>query len=188
MTNKRFDYTGFTLIELLVVIAIIAILAAIVAPNAFRAIEKGKVAATIRDYRSIESAATAYFGDTGQWPGDQAATVGFVICPTGPRGVLLPGWDGPYLEKWPRAKWGGEYLFRVHYDGQSAVGGFDWAPGYPMVRVLSIPNVPSSATPSATTAAGRIDMGIDGAVDPNAGIVRYALTDPTTVYILVARD
>jgi prepilin-type N-terminal cleavage/methylation domain-containing protein len=35
---------AFTLIELIVVIAIIAILAAIVAPNAFRAIEKAKVA------------------------------------------------------------------------------------------------------------------------------------------------
>jgi len=37
---------SFTLIELIVVIAIIAILAAIIAPNAFRAIEKAKVAET----------------------------------------------------------------------------------------------------------------------------------------------
>ena len=35
---------GFTLIELIVVIAIIAILGAIIAPNAFRAIEKAKMA------------------------------------------------------------------------------------------------------------------------------------------------
>lgn len=34
---------GFTLIELIVVIAIIAILAAIIAPNAFRAIEKANI-------------------------------------------------------------------------------------------------------------------------------------------------
>ena len=34
---------SFTLLELIVVIAIIAILAAIIAPNAFRAIEKAKV-------------------------------------------------------------------------------------------------------------------------------------------------
>ncbi|NCC82098.1 MAG: prepilin-type N-terminal cleavage/methylation domain-containing protein [Clostridia bacterium] len=41
MKNKK----GFTLVELLVVIAIIAILAAVVAPNAFKAIEKSKVTA-----------------------------------------------------------------------------------------------------------------------------------------------
>ncbi|MGQ9755989.1 MAG: type II secretion system protein, partial [Desulfotomaculales bacterium] len=39
------DRRGFTLVELLVVIAIIGILAAIISPNAFKAIEKGKVAA-----------------------------------------------------------------------------------------------------------------------------------------------
>ena len=45
---------GFTLIELIVVIAIIAILAAIIAPNAFRAIEKAK-ASPLGIYK-IESA------------------------------------------------------------------------------------------------------------------------------------
>ncbi|WP_333870599.1 type II secretion system protein [Desulforamulus putei] len=39
------DNRGFTLVELLVVIAIIGILAAVIAPNAFKAVEKGKVAA-----------------------------------------------------------------------------------------------------------------------------------------------
>ncbi|SHJ08964.1 prepilin-type N-terminal cleavage/methylation domain-containing protein [Desulfofundulus thermosubterraneus] len=43
---KRFSKNekDFTLVELLVVIAIISILAAIIAPNAFKAVEKAKVA------------------------------------------------------------------------------------------------------------------------------------------------
>ena len=51
------DRRGFTLVELLVVIAIIGILAAIIAPNAFKAIEKGKVAAAEADYKAIKAAA-----------------------------------------------------------------------------------------------------------------------------------
>ena len=182
---------AFTLIELLVVIAIIAILAAIVAPNAFRAIEKAKVAATIRDYRSIETAAMAYYVDTGDWPAD---------CGTSPCTALItndgsPGWNGPYLEKWPRAKWGGVYLFREDVDGTSTVGGFNWGATTAVspVRVVSISGVTctTSATTAdiAKTAAGKIDVEIDGTVGQNAGGVRYALTTPTTtVYILVSAD
>ena len=48
---------GFTLIELIVVIAIIAVLAAVVAPSAFKAIEKGKVSAGMGDWNSIKTAA-----------------------------------------------------------------------------------------------------------------------------------
>ncbi|OPX29968.1 MAG: N-terminal methylation, partial [Candidatus Omnitrophica bacterium 4484_171] len=99
---------GFTLIELIVVIAIIAVLAAIVAPNAFKAIEKGKISATIGDYKSIKTAAMAYYADTGVWPADGTDK------DTDPNGFVkddaASGWDGPYLEKWPaRANWGGDY-------------------------------------------------------------------------------
>ena len=98
---------AFTLIELLVVIAIIAILAAIVAPNAFRAIEKAKVAKLISDLKAFKTAALAYYADTGQWPPDDpggwdtAGEVSFFIT-----GQNQPaGWDGPYLERWPDPPW-----------------------------------------------------------------------------------
>jgi len=89
---------------LLVVIAIIAILAAIIAPHAFRAIEKARIAAIISNYRSIKTAALAYNADTTQWPplcywwDDPPCncTAGFVTDDG------TPGWNGPYLEKWPK--------------------------------------------------------------------------------------
>jgi len=183
---------AFTLIELLVVIAIIAVLAAIVAPNAFRAIEKAKVTATVADVRSIRTGAMAFYADTGTWPADRcnAAFTSNTNC-TYYRGTYR-GWDGPYLEKWPpTAKWGGVYLFRNGNNATAAVGGFNWGATTAVspVRVVSISGVPSSTTALATTAAGKIDMEIDGAVGQNAGSVRYTLASPTTtVYILVSAD
>jgi len=109
---KRRKYTiGFTLIELLVVIAIIAILAAIVAPNAFRAIEKAKVAKCVRDIKSIQSAAMAYYTDTGRFPpNDDTYTAGSAVGHLSGIDFLqnqagVAGWDGPYLEKWPAFPW-----------------------------------------------------------------------------------
>lgn len=92
---------GFTLVELLVVIAIIAILAAVVAPNAFKAIEKSKVSRLVGDCKAVEAATLHYYGDTGEWP--RIANTGktnqeyYLIKQTG-----INGWNGPYLEKWPK--------------------------------------------------------------------------------------
>jgi len=191
---------AFTLIELLVVIAIIAVLAAIVAPNAFRAIEKAKVTATVADVRSIRTGAMAFYADTGQWPASGTTTDmtpnGFLADPS-TSAAPVRGWDGPYLEKWPpTAKWGGAYTFVSGVDetgvdnDETTLGGFNWddTDATPNVRVVSITGVPGSAAALATTAAGKIDVEIDGAVDENAGSVRYALANPTIVFILVSRD
>ena len=123
---------GFTLIELLVVIAIIGILAAIIAPNAFKAIEKAKTSRVIADLNAIKTASLIYYSDMGFWPPDVYPPVdpGFmqplpydpVIGGYPPSGVItthLPSdwqdvvnekWDGPYLEKWPLTHpWGSDY-------------------------------------------------------------------------------
>ncbi len=119
MKNKN----GFTLIELLIVIAIIGILAAIIAPNAFNAIEKAKISKAISDLHAIKTASLVYYSDMGFWPPDvnRGIDPGFMHpYPwnpfTGDEGPSLansstvPGnwtdvvdenWDGPYLEKWP---------------------------------------------------------------------------------------
>ncbi len=104
---------GFTLIELLVVIAIIGILAAIIAPNAFTAIEKSKIARVESDIKAIKSAALMCYGDTGRWPlegiaGDHDGNGIDDRCEGGDFVFdysHFEGWDGPYLEKWGKVPW-----------------------------------------------------------------------------------
>ncbi|MFH1363181.1 MAG: prepilin-type N-terminal cleavage/methylation domain-containing protein [Candidatus Omnitrophota bacterium] len=167
---------GFTLIELIVVIAIIAILAAIIAPNAFKAIEKAKISASIEDFRSIKTGAMSYYSDTGAWVATCATSpcnAGFIATDA------AAGWDGPYLEKWPpAAKWAGNYTWV-----NSAVTGivFGVAPAV-SERYVVIGNVPQLA-------AQRMDIALDGAVGPLTGAVRYSnATTSQVVNILVSRD
>ncbi len=113
---------GFTLIELIVVIAIIAILAAIIAPNAFKAIEKSRVAKTQADLKALKAAIAALYADTGKFPNGcpafssanpeinlNSTWAGLVSRP--PLGIPAGGgtacaweqsdlaaWDGPYID------------------------------------------------------------------------------------------
>jgi len=95
---------SFTLIELIVVIAIVAILAAIIAPNAFRAIEKTKISRAISDTRAIKTAALSYYADTGTWPPQYRLTNVLNPFLSNPG---ISGWDGPYIEKWNPHPWAG---------------------------------------------------------------------------------
>ena len=111
MNKKLSNQKGFTLVELLVVIAIIGILAAIIAPNAFRAIEKSKVAAAISDYKAIRTAVLNHYADTGRWPKNARA---------GEDPNLMKNedgfnnWNGPYLDHWKAEHpWGGQYKYTV---------------------------------------------------------------------------
>lgn len=98
LENKK----GFTLVELLVVIAIIAILAAVVAPNAFKAIEKSKITAIEADYRAIKTATLVYYSDTGIWPETKTNKFGFIKgTKINGKTKINNGWSGPYLDVWP---------------------------------------------------------------------------------------
>lgn len=168
---------GFTLIELIVVIAIIAILAAIVAPNAFKAVEKAKISGAVEDYRSIKTAAMAYYADVGSWPVNctgSACSAHPLINDTTASPIL--GWDGPYLEKWPQqAKWGGNYSWRTETGstfGTSNAG----------ERYVIITNVPRAA-------ALKIDQQLDGSNNTTSGAVQYTAADTVAALnILVSRD
>jgi general secretion pathway protein G len=111
---------SFTLVELIVVIAIIAILAAVVAPSAFRAIEKAKISRAAADMKAIKGAAMAFYADTGTWPmigiadATRASGDGFINNNNG-TGATVPNWDGPYLEKWPNNPWGTSSGFGNQY-------------------------------------------------------------------------
>ena len=162
---------GFTLIELIVVIAIIAILAAIIAPNAFKAIEKAKVSATIADYKSIKTAAMAYYSDVGTWPADGTTTAGFVTDDGS------TGWDGPYLEKWPAVdRWGGSYTFE-----NDSARDWDGDGTNDTARYIQLTSVPS-------TAAGKIDLQVDGTAGTASGYVQYGSGSPVTLYMLISQD
>ena len=109
--NTNHKKQSFTLIELIVVIAIIAVLAAIIAPNAFRAIEKAKVASAIADLKTEKNAMLAYYADTGEWPPtydsmNPAMLVNNLIEDPG-----IVSWDGPYVETWLPHPWGGHVSF-----------------------------------------------------------------------------
>jgi general secretion pathway protein G len=144
---------GFTLIELIVVIAIIAVLAAIVAPSAFKAIEKGKVSATIGDFKSIKTSAMAYYADTGQWPASMSNGSGLVTNDS------VSGWDGPYLEKWPaRGAWGGCYTYTRNTTH----------------RWVSLANVTNNS-------AAKVDQQVDGGDGSGAGSVTWNSTGLTIV-------
>lgn len=154
--NRR----GFTLVELLVVIAIIGILAAVVAPNAFKAIEKSKVSAVESDYRAIKTAALTYYSDVGSWPSDGANATGFV---TG----SAVGWNGPYLERWPsKNPWGGTYTFN---QSSGTLFGSTTA----TEKYITLTNVPTSATSKLSD-----DLGGSGVVT----------TSGSSVVILISRN
>ncbi|TCP67148.1 general secretion pathway protein G [Heliophilum fasciatum] len=92
---------GFSLIEILIVVAVIGVLAAMIVPSAFSAVDKGKVATLLSDYRAVKSAVLNYYTDVGSWPAESADGTGLVGKPA----TSPATWSGPYLERWPTSPW-----------------------------------------------------------------------------------
>jgi prepilin-type N-terminal cleavage/methylation domain-containing protein len=159
---------GFTLIELIVAIAIIAILGSVIAPKAFKAIEKAKVTRVTADMRAVKAAATSYYSDVGLWPPDVCPNEepGFIdpdnyqnrccgqnynFLPAGYQNIIDSNWDGPYLEKFPfPTPWGGSYDWE-YWPG----GGWSQPPGvYVSVRsrYVSFPQGTGCYEPAPTEA------------------------------------
>ena len=167
--------TAFTLIELIVVIAIIAILASIIAPNAFKAVEKAKISGTVGDWKGIKTGVMAYYSDMGSWPTNCNSPTN---CASGDlfTGTASAGWDGPYLDKWPTGKWANTNI--TYTVGTANVFGS----GGVSERYITLSNVPSAA-------AQKIDTAVDGGTTFNFtnGTSRYNSTS-LDMMILLSRD
>jgi len=71
----RHGEKGFTLMELLIVVAVLGVLAAVLVPRLTTFFATGEVAAANTEVANVESAAMAFYADTGgTWPTDTNTT------------------------------------------------------------------------------------------------------------------
>jgi general secretion pathway protein G len=107
---------GFTLIELLVVMVILGMLAALVGPQIFGKVGKGKQSAAKTQIEMLGQALDSYRLDIGKYP---SSSEGLNALTTNPG---AEGWDGPYLKKaLPNDPWGKPY----QYQSPGAHGDYD---------------------------------------------------------------
>ncbi|HOW42580.1 MAG TPA: prepilin-type N-terminal cleavage/methylation domain-containing protein [Candidatus Omnitrophota bacterium] len=175
---------GFTLVELIVVIAIIAVLAAVIAPQAYRAVEKAKIAKAHTDYRAIHTATYALHGDTGDWPhgGNSRERViwsGLMRNPplwnaAGTLNVPYGGWNGPYLEKFSGMHpWGGIYMFSTNANfGRGTAG--ELAVEF---ENMCFPNGATSNCPVPLSSQLIIDRSLDDGVNNVGEVQRTSWND-----------
>lgn len=156
---------SFTLIELIVVIAIIAILAAVIAPSAFRAIEKGKVSAAIADFRAVKTAVYSLYSDTGNWVTD-GRTARYIYLYQSNDLITnfssWDGWDGPYLEK-PKTQhpWAGRYAMCGNCNWIVLPGVGTWNHMILEFEDWCYPGGPNGGCPIPLTSGQKIDETMD---------------------------
>lgn len=169
------DYDGFSLIEIMVVIAVLAVLTAVVLPQVYRNINKGKTSAVEKFYGAVKNAAVSYFVDNRVWPASSSAGGDFMVDPGG---SVSATWDGPYLDRWQVTDpWGGGYAW--HYLPSGTLFHSLSAAGE---RYVSLTNVPLAD-------AQRLDRYIDISLNAASGWVRYSASGSAyTVNMLVSRD
>jgi general secretion pathway protein G len=119
---------GFTLIELLVVMVILGMLAALVGPQIFGKVGKGKQSAARTQIEMLGQALDSYRLDVGKYPSTSEG-LNALVTNSGAQ-----GWDGPYLKKaLPNDPWGKPYQYQspgshgdydlVSYGADGAAGG-----------------------------------------------------------------
>ena len=150
-------------------------MAAIIAPNAFRAIEKAKISKAISDFKTIKTAVYALYADTGQWvitppPGDHP-----IYNTDLARNVHnWNGWDGPYIESGSYMHpWRGQYCVEVFNIGEG--------PGYELYVEFEntcYPSGPNLGCRVPNGSARKIDEMLD---DGNlySGNVQYQIPGST---------
>jgi type II secretion system protein G len=158
MEVDRMRSHGFTLIELIVVIAIIAILAAVIAPQAFVAIEKSKVAKAYTDFKGIKAGCLSLNADTGNWPHGYNSAVQVHNSDIMVDASNWTNWNGPYLDGFKgNTPWRGTYFFTTNADmGRGAQ--FELAIEF---ENRCFPNGPNGGCPIPLTSTDKIDANLD---------------------------
>jgi general secretion pathway protein G len=99
---------GFSLIELIVVLVILGLLAAVVAPNVYNKLAKGKDQIAKIQIKEIEGALQLFSFDMGRNPDTAEGLESLVRNPGN-----SDSWKGPYLAKaLPHDPWGRPYAYR----------------------------------------------------------------------------
>lgn len=161
---------SFTLVELIVVIAIIAILSAIIAPNAFKAIEKAKISRAIAEFKSMKTATLSFYSDTGSWPLSAGGWVRVEASGLMSNTNNWPGWDGPYLENNVSTHpWGGIYWLEVFNLGGNAQPDFTVE-----MNDICYGGSPRGKCGLPQTSAQRIDNSVDDGDLSNGAFRRWS--------------
>ncbi len=110
-SRREQDYVnnrkGFTLIELLVVMVILGMLAALVGPQIFGKVGKGKQSAARTQIEMLGQALDSYRLDVGKYPTTSEGLNALVTNPG------AQGWDGSYLKKGvPNDPWQKPYQYQ----------------------------------------------------------------------------
>jgi general secretion pathway protein G len=107
--RERKSERGFSLIELIVVLVILGLLAAIVGPNIYNKLAKGKVQIAKIQIKEFEGALQLFSFDVGRFPTSAEGLDALLHNPGN-----LEAWKGPYLAKaeLPNDPWGKPYVYR----------------------------------------------------------------------------
>jgi len=104
--NRLSNEKGFTLIELLVVLVILGLLAALVGPQLFPKLGKGKQSAAKAQIELFGQALDQFRLDVGRYPTSQEGLAALVT------NSGIDKWEGPYLKKGlPNDPWGRPYIY-----------------------------------------------------------------------------
>ena len=125
--NRR--EAGVTLIEMLVVVTIIGLFVALVGPNLWKNVDKGRITAARTQVQHFMTALGSYKLDTGTFPTTEQGLQALRVKPEG-----VNQWAGPYMDQEiPKDPWGHDYVYRFpseHGDGPDVVSlGQDGQPG-----------------------------------------------------------
>lgn len=107
-SEDRRSEKGFSLIELIVVLVILGLLAAVVTPNIYKKLSKGKDQIAKIQITELEGALNMFSLDMGRFP-ETSEGLEALVRNTG----NVDAWKGPYVAKeLPKDPWGKSYAYR----------------------------------------------------------------------------